>query len=158
MFHSVLVVCVGNICRSPVGERLLAHRLAELGSDISVGSAGIGALVGHAADETMSRVAAAHGLSLDGHVARQFNHALGKAHDLILVMEPRHHHDITRSATDLSGRVMLFDQWCGRTGIPDPYRRSHEFHEAVFEQIDIAARAWAHKLASTRNRTNSQVQ
>lgn len=145
-FSSVLVVCVGNICRSPVGERLLATRLLERGSQIKVSSAGIGALVGHGADADAASVAAARGVSLDGHVARQFTHGLGAAHSLILVMEAGHKRQIMQSAPDLSGRIMLFDHWTGARGIADPYRRSLQFHQEVFAQIDQAATAWVDKL------------
>jgi len=147
LFHSVLVTCVGNICRSPLGERLLAARLADRGSAITVASAGIAALGGHDADETASAVAAEHGVSLAGHIARQFTHEIGLAHDLILVMEPGHRREIIRTAPDLSGRVMLFDHWRGGTGIADPYQRSRAFHEEVFTQIDAAASDWAARLA-----------
>lgn len=150
MFGSVLVVCVGNICRSPLGERLLRRYLDEDASSVGVASAGLGALVGHVADETASAVAAARGVSLDGHVARQFSAVLGTASDLILVMEPGHRREIIRLTPELGGRVMLFDQWTGARGIPDPYRRSREFHEQVFEQVDAAARAWAMRLEPGR--------
>lgn len=150
MFGSVLVVCVGNICRSPVGERLLAARVAEMGSTISVSSAGIGALVGHAADETASAVAEAHGISLAGHQARQFTRAIGAAHDLILVMEPGHRREIIRLNPDLSGKTMLFDHWRGGKGIADPYQHSRQFHEEVFSLIDAAATDWVNKLVSAR--------
>lgn len=152
MFRSVLVVCVGNICRSPVGERLLAARLRERGHPLTVSSAGIGALVGHAADETAAAVAASHGIDLDGHVARQFNRALGLDHDLILTMEPGHRREIIKAAPDLSGRVMLFDQWQGGKGIADPYRHSRQFHEEVFALIDVAGTAWAEKLSPVGKR------
>ena len=147
---SILVVCVGNICRSPVGERQLAALLAERRSDIVVSSAGIGALVGEGADATASEVALGHGLSLDGHVARQFTRTLGAEQDLILVMEPGHRRVIARAAPDLSGRVILFDHWTGGKGIEDPYRRSREMHEAVFTRITTAAEGWAAKLAPVR--------
>lgn len=144
---SILVVCVGNICRSPVGERLLQHRLSERGASISVSSAGIGALVGNAADEDAATVAARNGISLEGHFARQFSHDIGTDNALILVMEPGHKREIMRASPDLSGRIMLFDQWAGANGIADPYRRSIQFHEEVFAQIDAAATAWVDKLA-----------
>lgn len=147
MFRSIVVVCVGNICRSPVGERLLASRLTERGSDMKLSSAGIGALVGVSADETASDVASQHGIMLDGHIARQFTREIGLKNDLILVMEPGHRRAIISSAPDLSGRVMLFDHWLGGRGIPDPYRRSRQFHEEVFSLIDKAGTAWAAKLA-----------
>ncbi|WP_322895259.1 MULTISPECIES: low molecular weight protein-tyrosine-phosphatase [unclassified Yoonia] len=146
VFDSILVVCVGNICRSPLGERLLADKLAAAGLDIAVSSAGIAALSGHAADTDATSVAAGHGVSLDGHLARQFSHQIGSDHALILVMEAGHKRSIIKSAPDLSGRIMLFDQWTGAKGIADPYRRSIPFHEEVFTLIDHAANAWVDKL------------
>lgn len=114
--------------------------------DAKVTSAGIGALVGHAADATASKVAAAKGVSLDGHVSRQFTAEIGAQQDLILVMEPGHKHEIARLFPQLSGRTMLFDQWTGMKGIADPYQHSQEFHEQVFHQIKAAADAWAPRL------------
>lgn len=143
MIKSVLVVCVGNVCRSPLGERLLKERLPHL----SISSAGIGALVGAAADADATAVAQGYGVSLDGHVARQFDAALAGGHDLILVMEPGHRRQILERAPELSGRVMLFDQWVGGKGIPDPYRRSREFHEATYALVVKAADAWAERLS-----------
>lgn len=146
MVSKVLVVCVGNICRSPIGERLLAARAPG----VTVGSAGIGALAGHPADATAAEVAARRGVSLEGHVARQFTAEMGEAHDLILVMEPGHRREIVASAPHLAGRCMLFDHWTGAAAIPDPYRREVAVFEDVFERIDRAAAAWAGKLAPRR--------
>lgn len=143
MIETVLVVCVGNICRSPLGERLLQASLPEL----TVTSAGLGAMVGSAADPLAAEVAAAHGVSLAGHVARQFTAELGAGQDLILVMEPGHRHQIGQLAPHLLGRVMLFDQWTGAKGIADPYRRSRDFHEAVFGLIAHSAAQWSGRLA-----------
>lgn len=142
MIRSVLVVCVGNICRSPLGERMLREALPGL----DIRSAGLAALIGQAADEVTQVVAAEHGLALDGHVARQFTPELGKASDLILAMEPGHRREIARQAPELSGRTMLFDQWTGGHGIPDPYRKSRAVHEEVHARIAAAADAWARRL------------
>ena len=140
--HKILVVCVGNICRSPLGERLLQQALP----DIEISSAGLGALVGKPADTLATEVAANKGVSLDGHSARQFTPDLASGQDLILVMEPGHKHEIARISPHLSGRVMLFDQFTGAKGIADPYRRSKEFHELVFQQVSAASVAWAARL------------
>lgn len=151
MISSILVVCVGNICRSPVGERLLSAALKDSG--ITVSSAGLGALVGEGADTRAAEVAARDGLSLEGHVARQFTPALGRENDLILVMEPGHRSAIARQAPELSGRCLLFDQWTGARGIADPYRKSVEFHESVFSALKEASEAWsAWLLARTADR------
>jgi protein-tyrosine phosphatase len=53
MFNSVLVICTGNICRSPTAER----RLRQLLPDKKIDSAGVGALVGHEADQQASLTA-----------------------------------------------------------------------------------------------------
>lgn len=63
MFNSILVICTGNICRSPIAERILRNLLPS----IKVDSAGTGAMVGHSADETAALIAAKHNISLDNH-------------------------------------------------------------------------------------------
>lgn len=146
MVRSILVVCVGNVCRSPIGERVLVSKLKDLDLLIDVSSAGLGALVGHAADKTAAIVAATNGISLDGHRARQFSRELGVKTDLIIVMEQRHRHEIIQTNPDLSGKVMLFDHWLGAKGIIDPYGRSQQFHEETFAKIDEASSAWIDRL------------
>lgn len=142
MIGSVLVVCVGNICRSPMGERLLARALPG----VRVTSAGIAAVVGAGADETAAAAAAEIGLDLDGHVARQITAEIGAAHDLILVMEPGHRAEIARRFPQLSGKTMLFDHWTGAQGIADPYRKPVEAHRLARDRIAAAAQGWARKL------------
>ena len=78
----VLFVCVGNVCRSPLGERLLAKRLE--GSDVEVRSAGVGAMVG----APMTTESAAHlhrlGATAEGFLARQLVPGLVEESDLVL--------------------------------------------------------------------------
>jgi protein-tyrosine phosphatase len=146
LIDSVLVVCVGNICRSPVGAQLLAVKLAQENQAPIINSAGIGAMVGQAADPVVSKLAHSHGLSLEGHIARQFTSKMGMEHSLILVMEPKHRQHILQNTPALAGRIMLFDHWTGARGIADPYQRSREFHEAVYSRIEVSAAAWATRL------------
>jgi len=142
MIKSVLVVCVGNICRSPTGERILAASCPSL----RVESAGIAALEGHPADKTMSEVAAQNGVSLDGHIARQFTAELAAEFDLILALEKGHIRVINEKAPAVSGKTMLLGQWLTAQEIADPYRKSTEFHSLVYEQVAKACAAWASKL------------
>lgn len=144
MFSSVLVVCVGNICRSPVGARLLARGLP----DLRVESAGINALAGHGADETTAEVAEAHGLSLEGHTARQLTAELAGAFDLILALENGHRRVIGQIAPAVSGKTMLLGQWIGQADIPDPYKKDRAFHEAVFGELERASEGWISKLGA----------
>ena len=144
MIKNVLVVCVGNICRSPLGERLLQSKVPEL----HVTSAGIGALVGKPADETASEVAKEHGVSLGGHAARQATAELLGAADLILVMEAGHKTAVGKIAPQIMGRVMLADHWSGPSDVADPYKMSREFHEHVFTQMNSAMDQWAKRLST----------
>jgi len=142
MITSVLVVCVGNICRSPLGERVLQRALPG----VSVTSAGIAAVVGAGADAVGAQAAAEIGVDLDGHVARQLTDEIGGTHDLILVMEQGHRAEISRRFPQLSGRTMLFDHWTGGKDIADPYRKPIEAHRAARDLIAVAADGWAQKL------------
>ena len=66
MFESILVICTGNICRSPIGERLLRKLLPSK----VINSAGTNAMVGYSADLNACKIASLHNLSLENHVAK----------------------------------------------------------------------------------------
>lgn len=142
MFDSILVVCTGNICRSPIGERFLRQALPNKKID----SAGISALVGHDADDSAVRVAEKHGISLAGHQGRQFTPTLGRQYDLILVMEKAHLEQIGRIAPEARGKTMLFGQWLNQKEIPDPYRKSDEAFASVYQLLEQAGQRWVEKL------------
>src|SRR3546814_3067238 len=81
--NRILLVCIGNICRSPLAEALLKQHFP----DKTVHSAGLAALVGHPADSTAQDIAHQHGLDLSAHRAQQITQAMCRSADLILVME-----------------------------------------------------------------------
>tara|TARA_Y100000588_G_scaffold65221_1_gene65087 strand:+ start:1198 stop:1638 length:441 start_codon:yes stop_codon:yes gene_type:complete len=146
MFNKILVVCVGNICRSPTGERVLQKLL----SNKQVASAGIAAeksrLIGKPADETAILIAAENGVDVEGHQSQQVTPQLCAQYDLILVMEKGHMEALTQISPEARGKTMLFGQWIGQQDIPDPYRQSREAFEHAYKLIDEAAQAWAKKL------------
>ncbi|MBV6821027.1 low molecular weight phosphotyrosine protein phosphatase [Rahnella sp. PD12R] len=142
MFGSVLVVCTGNICRSPMAERIMKQYLPEK----NIRSVGLMAMVDHPADETASIVSGHHGVSLEGHKGRQFRSSMAGEYDLILVMETGHLEKISSIAPQARGKIMLLGHWSGRREIPDPYRKSQEAFESVYQLIDQACQRWAQKL------------
>lgn len=85
---TVLLVCTGNVCRSPAAERVLAARLT--GTGVRVVSAGTRAVVGAPASEPMGPLVEAAGGTLDGFVARQLTAELVDAADLVLTMTREH--------------------------------------------------------------------
>ncbi|EPU4477662.1 protein tyrosine phosphatase [Klebsiella pneumoniae] len=144
MFDSILVVCTGNICRSPIGERILQR--AFPGKIIE--SAGTGALVGQNADRQAYNVASQNGLSLDGHKGRQFTSSLSREYELILVMEKYHMEQIGKIAPEARGKTLLYGQWIGQKDIPDPYRKSDEAFFSVYKLIEQASQGWIEKLST----------
>ena len=90
MFNKILVVCVGNICRSPTGESLLKTLLPNKTIDSAGVATGKSRLVGKPADAMAIEVAASNGVNLNLHQARQLTSAVCRDYDLILVMEAGH--------------------------------------------------------------------
>jgi len=93
MAHSfrILMICTGNICRSPMAEGLLRRMLSESGqTDYAVSSAGTHALHGQPAEAPAVAVMASRGIDISAHRARRLNKRMLKAADLVLVMEEMH--------------------------------------------------------------------
>ena len=142
MFDSVLVVCVGNICRSPMGERLLQKLLPEK----EIASAGVGALVGQPMDDLAAEIVTQHGLNPSGHVARQLTPEICRQADIILAMSKQNIDQICQISPESRGKVMLYGRWMDDTEIPDPYRREWVVYEQAFKLLDEGARAWLKAL------------
>ncbi len=137
MVNSVLVVCTGNVCRSPVGERLLRQACPTL----TVDSAGTMAMIGHCADPTAHAVATSNGLCLAGHVARQLTPDMVRRYDLLLVMELEHIKQVMALAPWARGKTLLFGLWNGPAVMPSVQQevlrlsREVESGQAVYLQL-----------------------
>lgn len=140
MIKSILVVCVGNICRSPTAEALLKAKLASKG--IAVSSAGLGALVDKPVDATATEVMTAAGYPLPEHKARQLTSSMLREADLILAMETRHIQSIHAMAPEARGKTLLIGKWLESREVPDPYRQQLPAFEHVFRMLDKATSAW----------------
>jgi len=144
VFKKILIICVGNICRSPTAEYLLRHHLSDTG--ILVESAGLSVLVGRPMDATAKEVLQQHGVSAGDHRARQVSTTMLRSVDLVLAMERDHVTQLMRLAPEASGKVMLLDRWRRGEDVPDPYRQDREAFEHVFGMIDEGVRGWVYHL------------
>lgn len=144
MFNSILIVCVGNICRSPMAEAMLRDQLA--GKNIRVASAGVGALVDKPMDSTALEVLREHGGDHPDHKARQLTREMAHQYDLILTMEPRHVQDILKIAPEARGKTFLLGKWQGDQKIPDPYRQQRPAFEHVYQLVQQGVTSWAKHL------------
>ena len=113
-----MIVCVGNICRSPTAEHMLRVALAP--SDIVVSSAGLGALENHAIEKNARAVLESKGHVLGEHSGTQLTSALINDADLILVMEKKHIDGVLRIAPEARGKVLILGKWQNNREIDDP--------------------------------------
>ncbi len=142
MFDKILVVCVGNICRSPTAERVLQKFLPTL----QVESAGLDALVGQAIEPTAARILDNKGFNSSDHLGRKVTGQMVRDADLVLVMEVWQQQRLMKEFPAISGKVMLLGQWQDGLEINDPYKKSEEAFEAVFKQIEQACKLWVRRL------------
>jgi protein-tyrosine phosphatase len=144
MIRRVLVVCIGNICRSPMAEGLI--RQAVPGVQIS--SAGLSsAMVGHGADPIAVEIMAGIGVDISAHRARMLTDAIARETDLILVMDDQQKHQLETQYPYVRGKVFKLGE-AARQDIPDPYRQDPEVFRAVFSLIDDGVNEWVKRINS----------
>jgi protein-tyrosine phosphatase len=141
----VLVVCAGNICRSPTAEAVLRVLAAAAPAvDLEVRSRGTHDWnVGRGAHPTMSRIAAARGYDLSAHVAAQVSDDDLAWADDVLVMDAGNRRELLARHPDLAGRVRLLDP----AGIADPWLVDDDAaYSGALDRIERAARTYLDAL------------
>ncbi|WP_321798902.1 low molecular weight protein-tyrosine-phosphatase [Caballeronia sp. J97] len=141
MFKRVLVVCTGNICRSPMGAALLKHACES----IDIVSAGLHALDGHGADPLAIELMAQRGIDIESHVARQLTRETAVSADLILVMEAAQKRDIESWLPETRGRIFRFLE-SRAIDVPDPYRKSRQHFSLTLDLMVEGTADWVAKL------------
>lgn len=140
MFKRILIVCVGNICRSPTAEFIFRDKLKH--RDIHVSSAGLKALVGRPMDDHAMQILKERGIDAAEHRARQLNATMLREADLVLAMERDHLAVVSRLAPEASGKMFLLDKWKDASDVPDPYRQSRQMFEHVHAMIERGVESW----------------
>ena len=140
MIERLLIVCEGNICRSPTAEFLLRNRLH--GNATVVESAGLAAVKGGPIDPVAESLLIEHGLTGASHVARQITAAMISAADIVLAMERRHISALQAMAPPARGKTFLLGRWQGDAEIADPYGQQRPAFEQAYRQIDAAMESW----------------
>lgn len=145
----ILMVCLGNICRSPLAEGILASKLPE---NFIVDSAGTGSWhVGHSPDKRSIAVAQKNGLCIDGQKGRQFKTADFDEFDYIYVMDSSNYRDVIQLAKtpEHKNKVHLIlnelfpDE---NVDVPDPYYGTANGFDSVYQMLDEAAEIISTKL------------
>lgn len=141
----ILMVCLGNICRSPMAEGALLHRLEEAGmaARARVDSVATGVShIGHAPDERAIVCAARHGIDIAAQRARRLLAEDFDEFDIVLCADRTILHDARmRKPRTSHAQVELLLEWSGvgRKDVPDPYYGSARDFEQAFRLVDAAA-------------------
>ena len=144
--HTVLFICLGNICRSPAAEGIMKSLVEKEGmsDDFFIDSAAIGSWhIGQLPDSRMRKCGAEHGYRFDSH-ARQFQKSDFLHFDLIVVMDNENYRAITSMASSQADKdkvVRIADYLTHHreyTTVPDPYYGDYSDFELVIELLEDA--------------------
>ncbi|MEB4800920.1 low molecular weight phosphotyrosine protein phosphatase [Acinetobacter soli] len=133
----ILVVCIGNICRSPMAEYLLKAEYPEL----HIESAGIAAMVGHGADDKAIQCMQSLNLDMSMHVAKKLDGSYVKKADLILVMSSNQQKHIETTWSFAKGKTFRLGHWQNKN-VPDPYQHDQAFFDSTFQLIKLCIADW----------------
>lgn len=156
---SVLFVCLGNICRSPLGEAALRRHAANRGIKMVIDSAGTGGWhVGQAPDPGSQAVAKAHGADISRQRARQVKPEDFQRFDYIIAMDQQNLSDLqAMMPADACAEMILLldhhpDDQC--QDVPDPYGGDDSAFAEVWQLVDVAtARICAHIQKTYQHRS-----
>lgn len=135
MFSRILMVCVGNVCRSPMAAAALLDRLGRRGIGVAVESAGIAALVGRPAEAIAQALMRERGLDISGHHARQLTPDIIRSFELVLVMDADQQRAVEEILPSARGRVHRIGRW-GGFDVPDPFGQERPAFERSLALID----------------------
>jgi len=151
----LLVVCLGNICRSPMAEGALRARIeaAGLGDRVEVDSAGLGNWhAGSPPDRRAIACAASHGVDITDLRGRQITDADYTGFDVLLCADADVLYTVqTHAPAGATAETRLLLGWAGigETQIPDPYTQNMAAFEHAWELADDAAAAIVERLRTT---------
>ncbi|CAI8272325.1 MAG: Protein-arginine-phosphatase [Opitutia bacterium UBA7350] len=138
---TIIVLCTGNICRSPMGERLLQNALAAENAPlnkIKVLSAGIAAWPGDPASPNAVEALAKINIQMKQHASQPLSHALLEKAFLVLGMTPSHLQALEAFPETKPKRAHLFREFIGADAdeeIPDPYGQNLEAYRACLDSM-----------------------
>jgi protein-tyrosine phosphatase len=158
MKKSILMVCLGNICRSPVAEGIMRYKAEKYGLDLHIDSAGTSNYhIGQNPDERSAANAKQHGIDISKLKARQFQPQDFDRFDHIYVMDHSNYRDVIMMARHDSdrGKVnmilnVLYPE--SNMSVPDPYYGGEQGFENVFMLLDNACEVIASGLKENATR------
>ena len=141
MIRTILVVCIGNTCRSPMAQCVLQNALPMC----EVKSAGLAPPVGAAAHPRAIALMSREGHELRGHRARPVDAALMAWADLVLVMDLEQRDEVERRFPEARGRVYRIGEFI-QADVPDPFGCSHSMFAIALDLIKKGIDSWSVRI------------
>lgn len=151
----ILMVCLGNICRSPLAEGILREKLKQKGIDAQVDSAGTASYhEGEKPDRRSQAIAKKHGIDISLQSARQFTNEDFEHFDKIFVMDKHNYNDLVGLAAkpEYKEKVEMILNVLNpgnNNGVPDPYYGGHDGFQKVYDMLDKACSMIAENIETT---------
>jgi protein-tyrosine phosphatase len=147
---SILFICMGNICRSPLAEGLFLHKVNQrrVADRFSIDSAGTGGWhAGELPDHRMRATAEVYGVKLVSRARQVTTHDFAMFHHLVCMDEHNRRHILSMGAPHEKVSLLLeFDPSTRVREVPDPYYGGDEGFETVYRLVDAACDALLEKL------------
>ncbi|MCF6776328.1 hypothetical protein L3V83_07045 [Thiotrichales bacterium 19X7-9] len=143
MFNNVLILCVGNICRSPYAEGYFKKNINE---NIQVASAGIKALIDQPAAKEAQSVSEYYGFDIREHKARQVNMTQLIGTDLLLAVSSECIDYLKLNFPFAIGKAHLLGKWLNNIEIIDPYNKPKDAFEKMAVDINSCMDIWIKKV------------
>ncbi|SFT03162.1 low molecular weight protein-tyrosine-phosphatase [Sphingobacterium wenxiniae] len=135
----ILMVCLGNICRSPLAHGVMQHLVDEEGLGWSIDSAGTGDWhVGEAPDRRSIAVAKKYGVDISTQRAQQFLSPFFASYDHIFVMDESNYRNVLSLTNDEKERSKV-RMFLKEGIVPDPYYDANQF-EPVYQMVEKRCR------------------
>ncbi|WP_201593704.1 low molecular weight protein-tyrosine-phosphatase [Psychrobacter sp. Pi2-51] len=141
-FDNILVVCVGNICRSPIAAALLMKQYPQKHID----SAGLSAVIGNPVDLNSQEVMTPYDIDMSAHIAKQIDEELVLTADLILTMSTSQTKWIESRWPHCRGKTFRVGHWIDKD-IVDPYQHDKSVFKTVKKDIVESLEQWDDKIA-----------
>ncbi|HEY2727974.1 MAG TPA: low molecular weight protein-tyrosine-phosphatase [Parafilimonas sp.] len=159
----ILMVCLGNICRSPLAEGVLEDKAAKAGLNWKVDSAGTSNYnIGEPPHRLSQKIAKMHGINISNQICRQFEKEDMLRFDKIYAMDNEVYNDIKKMSGELwdasKTDLLMNEIYPGENvDVPDPWYGTEKDYHLAYEMIDKACNEIIEKFKNQKSKIKSQA-
>jgi len=149
----IMMVCAGNMCRSPFAEYYMRLRLEQADVASECFSRGLLMMPGRKVPEVAQKVGLEFGVDMSSHISQSLLAPDADRAAMILVMEPKQRQHLSKVRPTSIGKVFLLSQPLGGDIIPDPMGKNEDMFRAVYHDITQMVDAWLQRFGVPMSRT-----